>query len=133
MPQQVHVDNEFATLVYIPELKLVRHKFHKAIAGQPFRAMLNRGVELLIENQAHKWLSDDRENMAFPDDDNQWIVGDWIPRAIAAGWKYWALVVPEDYAARVNMSDLINALEDKGLRMMVFTDPDKALKWIEPF
>lgn len=133
MPAITILDNDYATLLYVPEDKLVRHKFHKPISGTPFRELLNKGVDLLVENNAHKWLSDDRENAAFPEDDNQWIVSEWIPKAIAAGWKYWALVVPDDVRARVNMSKYIDSLFELGLRMMVFSDPDEALTWIRQF
>lgn len=133
MPPITVIENEYATLYYIPENKLVRHKFHKPISGQPFRDLLNRGVELLAENDAHKWLSDDRENAAFPDDDNQWIVSEWIPKAIGAGWKYWALVVPDDVMARLNMGKYVSSLFELGLRMMVFSDPEEALNWINQF
>jgi hypothetical protein len=130
LPGTFLVDDEFATLSYVPEMKLIRHRFHKPICGAPFRSMLNRGVEALTEYNSCKWLSDDRENHAFPEDDNIWIFNDWIPRALAAGWKYWALVVPEDIAARGNMSTFIPILFEKGLRMMVFTNTESALAWI---
>ena len=54
-----------------------------------------------------------------------------VPRAVKAGWKYWALVVPEDFMAKVNMKEFVDSYLDQGLKIAVFTDPVEAQKWLE--
>ncbi len=124
------IDNEYATLVYENEAKIVHHTFHKPISGEPFRQVLNTGIETLRSHGASKWLSDDRGNSALPDDDTAWAQSNWFPRAVAAGWKYWALVVPEDIMARMNLAEFVQSYYDQGLRIMVFTQPAAALDWL---
>ncbi len=124
------IQNEYASLMYYPDAKIVHHIFHKPISGQNFRDVLNTGAATLEEHQASKWLSDDRGNLALPQDDTEWSKVDWFPRAIKAGWKYWALVVPEDFMARVNMKEFVDSYLDQGLRIEVFTEPEEALQWL---
>lgn len=124
------IQNEYATLVYHPDIKVVHHTFHKPIAGQAFRDVLSAGIKVLAENNASKWLSDDRENSALPDDDVTWSKEDWFPRALQAGWKYWALVVPQDLIARMNMKQFVDSYIDQGLRVMVFSQPESAMEWL---
>lgn len=76
------------------------------------------------------WLSDDRLNAEFSPEDISWVFDDWIVRAEAAGWKKWALVVPEQIAARANMAQLVELVYNKGVRVMVFTHLDVARKWL---
>ncbi|HEX2907285.1 MAG TPA: hypothetical protein VHO69_10525 [Phototrophicaceae bacterium] len=125
------IDNEYATLRYYPDKKIIHHTFHKPISGPEFRQVLNRGIEIMRENEAHKWLSDDRGNMALPPDDTEWSKTDWFPRAREAGWKFWALVVPQDLFARINLKDFVDTYYRQGLRIMVFTEPASAMNWLE--
>jgi hypothetical protein len=125
------IDTDHASLFYYPDKKIIHHIFHRPISGQPFRNVVNAGVELLREHGATKWLSDDRANEPFPQEDTDWTMDDWLPRAVAAGWRYWALIVPENIYARMNMSEYVETFYDRGVRIMVFTDPDKARQWLE--
>jgi len=125
------IQNEYATLVYHPDTKIVHHIFHKPIGGKEFRQVLDNGANALAQHQASKWLSDDRENSALSREDTEWSKTDWFPRAVKAGWKYWALVVPQDIIARMNMKEFVDSYVEQGLRIAVFSKPDEAMKWLE--
>lgn len=124
------IQNEYATLVYHPETKIVHHTFYKPIGGQEFRDVLNTGIKTLAENQASKWLSDDRGNSALSREDTEWSKENWFPWAVKAGWKYWALVVPDDIMARLNLKEFVDSYLDQGLVIKVFTKPEEAMKWL---
>ena len=62
MDKEIVVDNEFITVWYYPETKIIHHQFHKFVHGQTFRDALTAGAESLKKNRAQKWLSDDRKN-----------------------------------------------------------------------
>ena len=130
MPEMTIIQNEYATLVYHPDTKIVHHTFHQPISGDKFRQVLNTGIDLLQQHQAFKWLSDDRNNLALPESDTKWSKINWFPRAVKAGWKYWALVVPQDFMARVNMKEFVDSYLDQGLTIKVFTHPDDAMQWL---
>jgi hypothetical protein len=80
---------------------------------------------------ANKWLSDNRETDAHNPADTDWINTDWLPRAIHAGWKYWALVVPETVVAQMNMKEFVDAFYEQGVWVRVFTDPHEGMHWLE--
>ena len=125
------LNNDYATLMYYPDKKIVHHVFHKPISGPEFRSVLNKGADLLQEHGAAKWLSDDRNNSALSSEDTEWSKTVWFPRAAAAGWKFWALVVPPDLMARMNLKEFVDTYYEQGLRTMVFVDPQEALEWLE--
>jgi hypothetical protein len=108
----------------------MHHTFHKPISGPEFRTVLDEGAAALLKYGACKWLSDDRNNSALSPEDTEWSKTNWFPRAAAAGWKFWALVVPSDLMARMNLKVFVDTYYELGLRTMVFTDPDKAMEWL---
>lgn len=125
------LDNEFVTLWYHPDTKIVHHQFHKFLHGQPFRDALNAGLEVLRKYGAQKWLSDDRHNMALPQKDLAWARTDWFPRVQAAGWKYWAVVQPENALGELNVQRAVKASAEQGVIVKFFSDPAEALIWLE--
>ena len=130
MIQNTILDTEYATVWYYPEPKIVHHVFHKFIYGPEFRNVLETGLDAFKKHGAQKWLSDDRKNVEFTPDDIVFSVTDWGPRAAKAGWKFWALVVPDDVAARGGMQDIIGTFYDLGVRVALFTNLEDARNWL---
>jgi len=124
------IDNEHVVLYYHTDTKIVHHIYQPTIHGEYIKEQLNAGVELLKEHGAEKWLSDNHLFNDLPEDDVKWINDVWIKNAIDAGWKYWALVVPEADMGRMNMMEFVEVFGGMGVRVMVFTDPDEAMNWL---
>jgi hypothetical protein len=123
--------NEFATLWYHPEKKIVHHQFHKFIYGDVFRNLLLKGTETMKKYGANKWLSDDRKNPVLKTDDSDWAQANWFPLTLQAGWKYWALVQPEGAIAKINTDKLVKIYGEAGVIAKYFENPEDAMKWIE--
>lgn len=124
------VDNEYVTLKYLPEGEMLHHTIHQHVDEEAFKHALDMGVEALEKYHCVRWLSDDRNNGPFSAEFSQWALNDWIPRAIANGWKYWGNVVPTDVMAAGTLMPFISALAPIGLRMMVFTQVNEASHWL---
>jgi hypothetical protein len=131
MEKEIVVDNEFITLWYYPETKIIHHQFHKFAHGQTFRDALAAGAESLKKNMAQKWLSDDRKNTVVNEEDLQWTSTVWRPMVTNAGWKYWAIVLPEKAVGKMNMNRIIEDYANTGVTVQVFRDPDDGLKWLK--
>ncbi len=127
------LDNEYITVQYLPDKKTIYHTIHKPFDGQPLKDALNAGTDALKQYGACKWLSDDRKNGPQSQDFFTWGLKEWSPHTIAAGWKYWAIVVPNELAAAGTMAPAIEAYYELGLRAMVFTDVKEATQWLDRF
>jgi hypothetical protein len=125
------LDNECATLWFYPESKIVHHEIKKFIFGQQLRELFNQGYETLKKNNAQKWLSDDRNNGPLNDEDSAWCQNDWFPRVVAAGWKFWAIVMPKKVIGVMNMRKFTEDYAKAGVIVNVFSDPEEALKWLK--
>ena len=124
------VDNEYITLQYLPDKKIIYHTVHKPIQAQLFKEALDAGGVVLRQNGACKWLSDDRKNGPLS---REMIAGPkiWGPGMIAAGWKYWALVVPKEVISAGTLVPVVQTLFELGLRTMVFSNLENAFEWLE--
>lgn len=133
MPNTTIFNSEYITVEYWPDHKLIYHTIHKPMSSQlaTFKEALNAGTEALQKYQVRKWLSDDRKNDPLTPEGNEWAYGDWQPRTLKAGWKYWAAVVPEDLVAAGTLMPVIENLYELGLRMMVFTSVEQAVEWLD--
>ena len=125
------MDNEFVTVWYHSDTKIVHHQFHKYVYGKALRDALDAGCEALKTHKAQKWLSDDRKNSAIPKEDVEWGYNDWSKRVIQAGWKFWAMVQPENVIGQMNVSRFVKEYLARGIVVEMFTDPDKAMEWLK--
>ena len=123
-------DNDFIWMVYHEDTKIIHHHYYPKLNSHYLRAGLDTGIDVMMEEGCNKWLSDNREVVAHSPEDTEWINTDWLPRAVDAGWKYWALVVPSDTIALMNMTEFINSFYDMGVWVSVFSDPDEAWDWL---
>ncbi len=131
MPPITIFSNEYITVQYLPDKRIIYHTVHKPIPDQPLKDALNAGTEALIKYKACKWLSDDRKNGPLSKEVVEWSAKNWQPPTIAAGWKYWANVVPKELVAAGTLTPVMENLYGMGLRMMVFSDLEKATQWLD--
>jgi len=85
----------------------------------------------LQKYRAQKLLSDDRKNSGISKEDQEWGNTDWFPRTKAAGWKYWAIVQPENAIGQLTMKRVISNIISQGVIAEVFKDPNEAMAWLE--
>jgi hypothetical protein len=131
MPKETIIENEYATMWYYPEQKIVVHKIHKFIYGETFYKFLLTGTDLIIKNHARKWLSDDRDCPVLRQEDMDWGQTNWFPQTVKAGWKWWAIVKPEKAIGQMNLETLVSIYSKMGITAKFFTNPDDAMKWLE--
>ena len=131
MGKEVVHESKFMTVWYHNDTKIVHHKFHTFTHGEDLREGLIKGLEIIKKNGAAKWLPDDRENPILKKEDMEWTASVWRPAMINAGWKCWAIVMPEKTAGKMAMNKIIKEYADTGVTVQIFPDPDAALSWLE--
>ena len=131
MASETLYSSEYATMVYYPEDKIIHHIFYKSPPSNIVRQTFLEGLKAMEKYNATKWLSDDRANRTPSAEEQDWFAMNWTPKAIEMGWKYWALVVPNAIEARAYMQPIVEDYYNKGVRIMVFTEPEDALEWLK--
>jgi hypothetical protein len=128
---EVLIDTPAATLRYHTRTKIVHHELRQFVHGEAFRNVLEEGLQAFRKYGATKWLSDDRGNGPLKPADADWALNDWAPRVMAAGWKAWAVVMPEKVLGQMNMRRWIETYAAQGVTARAFSDPDAAMTWLE--
>jgi len=123
-------DSEWITVWYHADLKVVHHRFHKAIRGAAFRTALLQGTAALRQRGATKWLSDNRLVFILPQEDQEWADTEWFPQTMKAGWKYWAIVRPEKAAADLYIRRVAATRSAAGVKTELFTTPEAGMDWL---
>ena len=132
MSDQTIVDCEHFSLLYHEDTKIVHHQFHQYVFGEKFRECLLKGLELMEQKKATKWLSDDRNNAALSKEDFEWSTTVWRPRAIEAGWRHWALVLPASVTGQMSLKTILDQFYGDGpVTYSLFNDPDAAMTWLK--
>jgi hypothetical protein len=124
------IETQRMSLFYHPVEKIVHHEMHQYPGLELLQDILTRGLELIREKGATKWLSDDRNGGALPKSHHEWGDRVWAPDAIAAGWQHWGLVLPNDLLHNANMQKLARLYASQGVTVQVFSDPDEAFRWL---
>ncbi len=125
--------NEQISVYYLLEEKIIYHVMHGQVEGQPFRDALLAATDVLMKNKASKWLSDDRLNPALKQADQKWILEVWQPKVLKAGWKYWAIILPEDAVGKLRMSVMATQYAKLGVKVNAFSSPEEGLTWLKSF
>jgi hypothetical protein len=125
------IENDNVRLQYHPRTRIVHHEFRRFVRGSEFRDVLEKGLEVFVKHGACKWLSDDRGNGPLKVEDATWALEDWAPRVIAAGWRFWGVVMPEKVLGQMNMKRWIATYAEKGVTVEAFTEPLSAMSWLE--
>ncbi len=131
MQREPVIETTRMSLWYLPHDNIVFHQMHQYPGKEILEKVLLKGLEVLRSSKGEKWLSDDREGGALPRSHHEWGDQYWAPRAIAAGWKYWALLPPTETLGNTNMTRLVEAYARRGVTVQIFTELTKAHFWLK--
>jgi hypothetical protein len=130
MPTTTILDDEYVTLWYHPEEKIVHHKIHKFLVPGVLEKLLSTGADLMERHGAVKWLSDDRNNVVVSPEDLRWADEQWAPRVQKAGFKYWAVVAPATAVAGLQMRALQAKRRKQNIEVAMFETVEEGLAWL---
>jgi len=97
--------------------------------GEEMRRGLDKCLELLKVRNAHKWLSDSRDQRVVAEVDQRWVRDDWFPRAIEAGLRSAALLVPANMLASLSMNRVLREIGPI-VETRYFDDLEKGREWL---
>ena len=99
-----------------------------------FRAANERVLTAIQERRASKLLGDAKDFVLIGADDQMWLAGNWIPRALQAGVRKIALVMPRFYFNRVAVDTVTQRLSGEFARNLVrieyFDAREGARNWL---
>jgi SpoIIAA-like len=91
-------------------------------------AVLDSAIRAMTDHEGSRWLFDGRDMKAIKQSELRWITDVWLPRALAAGLRVAAIVVPKRSTAMKNIDDMAEAAEDQ-IEVRYFSSVENARQW----
>ena len=95
-----------------------------------FVALLDAEVRALSEHSGSRLLADCRRQRVLSPIDQDKADREWLPRALAAGLKRFAIVLPTSALAAMNLEDRLGKIPGTTLEIAYFEGLDEARTWI---
>jgi len=87
-------------------------------------------INLLEQHRVSKILGDDTALATIHNDDQSWIVGNWMPRAMASGLRAAASKSPSSYFGKVSVES-VQSIAPPGVVLRSFADMAEARQWLK--
>lgn len=96
----IYFESQVARIAWDEETQCVVGTWKAFANTKDFREALEKGLELVRQQKAAKWLADTRKMGPVSKKDLIWHDQEWTPRLFSAGVRYIATVVPESMPAK---------------------------------
>jgi hypothetical protein len=101
------------------------------VSGELFKKILNEIINALSAKKVSTIIADARQMKVISEADRQWIIDDWYPRAVAAGFRCQALVVTKDTFNEQSIKLIVMKYDDNDVRTHYFVTPEEAEAWVK--
>ncbi|HEX9098065.1 MAG TPA: hypothetical protein VF956_01105 [Candidatus Dormibacteraeota bacterium] len=95
-----------------------------------FAALLDAGFRALKAHSGSRVLADCRLQKVLLPADQERADREWLPRALAAGLKRFAVILPVSGLARMNLKDSLDAIPSTSLEVEYFDSVEQAREWL---
>jgi hypothetical protein len=121
-----------AVVTWDPTLRAVYTEAQGWTDPSEMAALLEAGLQALTEHAGSRWLADGRNMKVVKQTDQDWIVQEFFPRALAAGLRRIALVIPKSRLAMTTVDQLVHGLPAATVKVEVayFPTVAEARSWL---
>lgn len=118
-------------IFYDEELKSVCTRWKGIyVKGDAFRKILDEIIKAIEQTKSSTIIADAREMKLIAEADRQWIVDDWYPRALAAGFRCQALIVTRDSYNEQAIKLIVMKYNEEMVKTHYFIVPEDAEEWV---
>lgn len=114
--RDLHIIQTFWKGIYVNEERL--------------RGILNEIIKVLGEMNSSVIIADARQMYIIRPEDQEWILKDWYPRAIAAGFRYQGLILNKDSFSELAIKKIVEEYDAATITTQYFDSPSSALDWV---
>jgi hypothetical protein len=122
-------NNPICTVSYDPDIPCLVVKWKQYATSTQLRYIHECLVRLIKTHRVSKILGDDMDLVSIAAIDHNWIVHNWMPRAIAAGLKSAASIKPRAHFGQISV-DRILSIVPVGLAIQSFDNFEAARNWL---
>ena len=95
-----------------------------------FKELLDAEIRALQQHRGSRVLADCRQQKVINPADQDRANKEWLPRALAAGLKRFAVVLPKSGLAEMNIRDALGKVPDTVLQVAYFGTVEEGKAWL---
>lgn len=122
---------EQVSIEWDEENKIIVSMHKGFVSGEDYRIASNKLLELAILKKAKKYIADGSQAKLISVADQQWIIEDWLPRAIEAGLRYNANILPRSILAQMALNAMGRNAGENPIEAHYFSNREDALAWLK--
>jgi hypothetical protein len=119
-----------ASVSWEEDARLVFVEWHGWANSSEFAALLDAELRALKEHRGSCLLADCRRQKVLNPKDQDLANREWLPRALKAGLKRFAVVVPASVVADMNIRDSLDKASAADLQVGYFATVEEAREWV---
>ena len=127
---KIYLDAPYVLITWDPDTQAVYVKWKAWANSSEYRAAQEVIIRALRENHASRNLIDSTDRKVVTDDDQKWLVEDWMPRATAAGRRWTAIVMPKSALGRTIAENIDNSGRSERNTIEHFETVEEAKAWL---
>jgi hypothetical protein len=87
-------------------------------------------LNLMIEKNIYKMIADNLKVSVVTRENQSWLAENWFPRAIASGFRFSAVVVPDDEFIKYTVKKIESRINNNLFTAQYFNSVDDAKVWL---
>jgi hypothetical protein len=95
-----------------------------------FKDLLDAEILALQQHRGSRLLADCRQQKVINPADQQRANKEWLPRALAAGLKRFAVVLPKSGLAEMNLREALGKVPETALQVAYFATLEEGKAWL---
>ena len=127
---KIYLDTPYILIRWDADGPWVYVKWRAWANSVEYRAAQEIVIQALRENRASRNLIDSTDRRVLSDDDQKWLVENWMPRAAAAGRRWTAIVMPKSALGRTIAENIDNYGRSKHFTIEHFETVEDAAAWL---
>jgi hypothetical protein len=127
---KVYLEAPYVLIRWDPDGQWVFVQWKAWANSNEYRAAQEMVITALRENHASRNLIDSTDSRVVTEEDQQWLVEDWIPRAIAAGRRWTAIVLPKSALGRTIAENIDKHPRSNRVKVEHFETVEQAAAWL---
>jgi len=126
----LYFQDTYVTVSWDERIQAVTVVWKGFVTLDKVRTGLEKALELYQVKGKGKWLADTTQIMPFGKEAERWVNEDWFPRAIQAGVKKMALLIPKSSLGKMSLESLMGKEPGTDLTTAYFDNQEAAKKWL---
>lgn len=119
-------------IYYNPAINAVQTRWTGLfVHGIEFREIHDEMIRLLKLKQSDTIIADASKMQIITPDDHEWILNNWYPRALEAGFRFQALIVSKGSFAEYSIRSLVEEYDHNRIQTISFHNYEEACDWIQ--